>query len=241
MLRLLDQFPDVDAVFAASDAMAVGALRALRRLGRHHPAAARHPVPPHHRPRPPPSPATTRPHSTGPAPPCAKRSHLIAERLTDAHEETGGGPLPAEVVDKIVASAIAEVRVRARLECRPPSWRRARSRTASPPKPGAGTCAPAATRSPSSAQRGHRAVAPAAGGVSHFALGTWLDNRKAGRAELASGRLARLVGLGVGWAWAGCRFCRVLLAGLAMCGVGRQCPVGLLVGQRRGLGGRPRA
>ncbi|MFD7639411.1 LacI family DNA-binding transcriptional regulator [Kitasatospora sp. NPDC059795] len=34
MLRLLDQFPDVDAVFAASDAMAVGALRALRRLGR---------------------------------------------------------------------------------------------------------------------------------------------------------------------------------------------------------------
>ncbi|MFD5560730.1 LacI family DNA-binding transcriptional regulator [Kitasatospora griseola] len=34
MVRLLDQFPDVDAVFAASDAMAVGALRALRRLGR---------------------------------------------------------------------------------------------------------------------------------------------------------------------------------------------------------------
>ncbi|MFJ1758533.1 LacI family DNA-binding transcriptional regulator [Kitasatospora sp. NPDC088134] len=34
MLKLLGQHPDVDAVFAASDAMAVGALRALRRLGR---------------------------------------------------------------------------------------------------------------------------------------------------------------------------------------------------------------
>lgn len=34
MLRLLDRRPDVDAVFAASDLMAVGALRALRRSGR---------------------------------------------------------------------------------------------------------------------------------------------------------------------------------------------------------------
>ncbi|MEV4561070.1 LacI family DNA-binding transcriptional regulator [Kitasatospora sp. NPDC049285] len=34
MLRLLDQRPDLDAVFAASDAMAMGALRALHRLGR---------------------------------------------------------------------------------------------------------------------------------------------------------------------------------------------------------------
>ena len=34
MLRLLDRRPDVDAVFVASDLMAVGALRALRRSGR---------------------------------------------------------------------------------------------------------------------------------------------------------------------------------------------------------------
>ncbi|WP_410671630.1 LacI family DNA-binding transcriptional regulator [Amycolatopsis sp. cmx-4-68] len=34
MARLLDRHPDVDAVFAASDLMAVGALRALRRAGR---------------------------------------------------------------------------------------------------------------------------------------------------------------------------------------------------------------
>ncbi|MEQ0564494.1 LacI family DNA-binding transcriptional regulator [Amycolatopsis sp. NEAU-NG30] len=34
MARLLDRRPDVDAVFAASDMMAVGALRALRRAGR---------------------------------------------------------------------------------------------------------------------------------------------------------------------------------------------------------------
>jgi DNA-binding LacI/PurR family transcriptional regulator len=33
MLRLLDRHPDVDAVFAASDMMALGALRALHRLG----------------------------------------------------------------------------------------------------------------------------------------------------------------------------------------------------------------
>ncbi|GAA3434239.1 hypothetical protein GCM10018954_038430 [Kutzneria kofuensis] len=33
MLRLLDRYPALDAVFAASDLMAVGALRALRRLG----------------------------------------------------------------------------------------------------------------------------------------------------------------------------------------------------------------
>ncbi|MFD0328756.1 LacI family DNA-binding transcriptional regulator [Streptacidiphilus monticola] len=33
MLRLLDRRPKLDAVFAASDAMAAGALRALRRLG----------------------------------------------------------------------------------------------------------------------------------------------------------------------------------------------------------------
>jgi DNA-binding LacI/PurR family transcriptional regulator len=33
MLRLLDRFPAVDAVFAASDLMALGALRALRRRG----------------------------------------------------------------------------------------------------------------------------------------------------------------------------------------------------------------
>jgi DNA-binding LacI/PurR family transcriptional regulator len=33
MLRLLDRHPDLDAVFAASDLMAVGALRGLRRLG----------------------------------------------------------------------------------------------------------------------------------------------------------------------------------------------------------------
>jgi DNA-binding LacI/PurR family transcriptional regulator len=33
-LRLLDRRPDVDAIFAASDLMAVGVLRALRRLGR---------------------------------------------------------------------------------------------------------------------------------------------------------------------------------------------------------------
>ncbi|GAA0579359.1 LacI family DNA-binding transcriptional regulator [Paractinoplanes ferrugineus] len=34
MLRLLEQYPDVDAVFAASDTMAVGALRVLRHYGR---------------------------------------------------------------------------------------------------------------------------------------------------------------------------------------------------------------
>jgi DNA-binding LacI/PurR family transcriptional regulator len=34
MLRLLEQYPDVDAVFAASDTMAVGALRVLRHFGR---------------------------------------------------------------------------------------------------------------------------------------------------------------------------------------------------------------
>jgi DNA-binding LacI/PurR family transcriptional regulator len=33
MLRLLDRYPGVDAVFAASDLMAFGALRGLRRLG----------------------------------------------------------------------------------------------------------------------------------------------------------------------------------------------------------------
>jgi DNA-binding LacI/PurR family transcriptional regulator len=33
MLRLLDRHPDVDAVFVASDLMALGALRALHRLG----------------------------------------------------------------------------------------------------------------------------------------------------------------------------------------------------------------
>ncbi|MFC1420538.1 LacI family DNA-binding transcriptional regulator [Streptacidiphilus cavernicola] len=38
LLRLLDLRPDLDAVFAASDLMAAGALRALRRLGRSVPA-----------------------------------------------------------------------------------------------------------------------------------------------------------------------------------------------------------
>jgi DNA-binding LacI/PurR family transcriptional regulator len=33
MLRLLDRYPALDAVFAASDLMAFGALRGLRRLG----------------------------------------------------------------------------------------------------------------------------------------------------------------------------------------------------------------
>ncbi|HTI21111.1 MAG TPA: substrate-binding domain-containing protein, partial [Kutzneria sp.] len=33
MLRLLDRYPTLDAVFAASDLMALGALRGLRRLG----------------------------------------------------------------------------------------------------------------------------------------------------------------------------------------------------------------
>ncbi|MFD5922990.1 hypothetical protein ACFVYP_40955 [Kitasatospora sp. NPDC058201] len=37
--------------------------------------------------------------------------------------------------------------------------------------------------------------------VSHFALGTWLNNQKARRAKLTSGQLAQLAEHGVEWAW----------------------------------------
>lgn len=42
----------------------------------------------------------------------AELADLIAERLTDAHEEAGGAALPAELVGGIVAAAVAEVRAR---------------------------------------------------------------------------------------------------------------------------------
>ncbi|MER8188393.1 helicase associated domain-containing protein [Kitasatospora sp. NPDC094015] len=37
--------------------------------------------------------------------------------------------------------------------------------------------------------------------VSHFALGTWLNNQKARRAKLTPGQLAQLAEHGVEWAW----------------------------------------
>ncbi|MFD7732180.1 hypothetical protein ACFV6F_17545 [Kitasatospora phosalacinea] len=42
----------------------------------------------------------------------AELTDLIAERLTDAHEEAGGAALPAGTVGSIVAAAVAEVRAR---------------------------------------------------------------------------------------------------------------------------------
>ncbi|MFE2414984.1 hypothetical protein ACFXDE_42335 [Kitasatospora sp. NPDC059408] len=42
----------------------------------------------------------------------AELTDLIADRLTDAHQEAGGAALPAETVGGIVAAAVAEVRAR---------------------------------------------------------------------------------------------------------------------------------
>ncbi|MGE7437037.1 hypothetical protein [Kitasatospora sp. NPDC001175] len=68
----------------------------------------------------------------------AELTDLIAERLTDAHQDTGGTVLPAEAVGGIVAAAVAEVRARPDIPASP-SWKSAQPRTASPPRPGAAT------------------------------------------------------------------------------------------------------